>query len=113
MRLTKVNKHVAFPLELDIGAYCYAPKGCRYRLVGIVSHSGGMGGGHYVSYGRPRGRGGAGRATGKKKGGAGGWRYVSDSHVSPVSTDQVLGKQAYLLFYERIEEEDPRISTQG
>ena len=43
-----------------------------------------------------------------KKGGAGAaskWRYVSDSHVSAVSADEVLRKQAYMLFYERVDEE--------
>lgn len=30
------------------------------------------------------------------------WYYVSDSHVSEVSEDQVLKAQAYLLFYERL-----------
>lgn len=30
------------------------------------------------------------------------WYYVSDSHVSEVNEERVLGAQAYLLFYERI-----------
>lgn len=30
------------------------------------------------------------------------WYYISDSLVKPVSEQDVLRKQAYLLFYERI-----------
>lgn len=33
---------------------------------------------------------------------AGQWYHISDSHVSAVSENRVLGSQAYLLFYERL-----------
>ena len=30
------------------------------------------------------------------------WYYISDSSVRPIAEEDVLRKQAYLLFYERI-----------
>jgi ubiquitin carboxyl-terminal hydrolase 16/45 len=57
----KINKHVEFPLILDIAPFCGMKvknlpninpnqKKLLYELYGIVEHSGGMRGGHYVAY---------------------------------------------------------------
>ncbi|KAL3075705.1 hypothetical protein niasHS_012535 [Heterodera schachtii] len=58
--LRKYNGHVQFPLVLNLAPFCASnmnrlrPGQNRhlllYRLCGIVSHSGGMGGGHYIAY---------------------------------------------------------------
>ena len=56
--LQKLNKRVDFPLVLDMSPFCVSDtsvlKDCNnqilYGLRGIVDHSGGMSGGHYVTY---------------------------------------------------------------
>ncbi|XP_053917348.1 ubiquitin carboxyl-terminal hydrolase 45 isoform X2 [Cuculus canorus] len=120
LSLRKVNRHVDFPLILDLAPFCSAlcknvTDGARvlYSLYGIVEHSGSMRGGHYVAYVKVR--------TPSKKllehisttknvlglkeavGASGGqWVYVSDAHVQMVPESRVLNAQAYLLFYERL-----------
>ena len=102
-----------------------------YSLYGIVSHSGGMHGGHYVAYVKVRERHpelnrnflaavqNDQKAAEQKKTDLnenqvqtedlrftpppGEWFYVSDSHFSKVPQNQVLAKEAYILFYERIQ----------
>lgn len=57
----KVNKHVSFPMELDLAAFCSStaiamPNVCLdqrkvlYSLYGVVEHSGRLQGGHYTAY---------------------------------------------------------------
>lgn len=57
----KLPKHVTFPLVLDIAPFCASKvkllhhvkrhqKKVLYSLYGVVEHSGGMFGGHYVAY---------------------------------------------------------------
>uniref|UniRef100_A0A8C3RX23 Ubiquitin carboxyl-terminal hydrolase n=1 Tax=Chelydra serpentina TaxID=8475 RepID=A0A8C3RX23_CHESE len=120
LSLRKVNRHVDFPLILDLAPFCSAScknvtDGARvlYTLYGIVEHSGSMRGGHYAAYVKVR--------TPSKKllehiasnknvqglkeavGASGGqWVYVSDVHIQMVPESRVLNSQAYLLFYERI-----------
>ncbi|XP_054053259.1 ubiquitin carboxyl-terminal hydrolase 45 isoform X3 [Rissa tridactyla] len=120
LSLRKVNRHVDFPLILDLAPFCSAScknvmDGSRvlYSLYGIVEHSGSMRGGHYAAYVKVR--------TPSKKllehisttksvlglkeamGASGGqWVYVSDAHVQMVPESRVLNAQAYLLFYERL-----------
>lgn len=86
--LRKVQRHVAFPVELDLAPYCSnQAKGSRsYTLYGVVEHSGRMTGGHYVAYVR---------------GAGGSWFYASDGRVVPAPQRKVLACQAYLLFYGR------------
>ncbi|XP_065587121.1 ubiquitin carboxyl-terminal hydrolase 45 isoform X1 [Cyrtonyx montezumae] len=120
LSLRKVNRHVDFPLILDLAPFCSAScknvtDGARvlYSLYGIVEHSGSMRGGHYAAYVKVR--------TPSKKllehisttknvlglkeavgAPAGQWVYVSDAHVQVVPESRVLNAQAYLLFYERL-----------
>lgn len=52
----KLNKTVHTPKKLDMGPFCteeakHAPgASTAYELTGIVSHSGSMGGGHYIAF---------------------------------------------------------------
>ena len=56
--LRKINKHVEFPLLLDLAPFCSSS--CQtiqsgqdkvlYSLYGVVEHSGRMSGGHYVAF---------------------------------------------------------------
>nr|CAD7199863.1 unnamed protein product [Timema douglasi] len=94
-----------------------------YSLYGVVEHSGGLHGGHYVAYVKVRapitpddprwsflppnlnGRNNIvqlGQDAELPEPPAGRWFHVSDSRVNEVSEERVLKSPAYLLFYERI-----------
>ncbi|TKS81676.1 Ubiquitin carboxyl-terminal hydrolase 45 [Collichthys lucidus] len=117
MNLRKVNRHVDFPLILDLAPFCSAS--CKnlaagervlYSLYGIVEHSGSMRGGHYTAYVKVRAplrkteqhhR----NLSGAKDAGSssqGQWVYISDTTVQTVPESRVLNSQAYLLFYEEM-----------
>uniref|UniRef100_A0A4W4FLI6 Ubiquitin carboxyl-terminal hydrolase n=1 Tax=Electrophorus electricus TaxID=8005 RepID=A0A4W4FLI6_ELEEL len=115
MNLRKVNRHVDFPLILDLTPFCSASckslgSGDRvlYGLYGIVEHSGSMRGGHYTAYVKvraPQRKSEQSRNhTGKERLFAppGQWVYVSDTSVQTVPESRVLNSQAYLLFYEEL-----------
>ncbi|XP_054478440.1 ubiquitin carboxyl-terminal hydrolase 45 isoform X2 [Anoplopoma fimbria] len=117
MNLRKVNRHVDFPLVLDLAPFCSAS--CKnlaagervlYSLYGIVEHSGSMRGGHYTAYVKVRA---PQRKTeqhhrnlsGAREAGSsfqGQWVYISDTTVQTVPESRVLNSQAYLLFYEEL-----------
>lgn len=117
MNLRKVNRHVDFPLTLDLAPFCSAS--CKnlaagervlYSLYGIVEHSGSMRGGHYTAYVKVRA---PQRRTelhhrnlsGARDAGCssqGQWVYISDTTVQTVPESRVLNSQAYLLFYEEM-----------
>ncbi|KAM3872922.1 ubiquitin carboxyl-terminal hydrolase 45 isoform 2-T2 [Diretmus argenteus] len=117
MNLRKVNRHVDFPLILDLAPFCSAT--CKnlaagervvYSLYGIVEHSGSMRGGHYTAYVKVRSpqrkseqhrR----NLSGAREAGSSShaqWVYVSDTTVQTVPESRVLNSQAYLLFYEEM-----------
>ncbi|XP_051999895.1 ubiquitin carboxyl-terminal hydrolase 45-like [Xyrauchen texanus] len=114
MNLRKVNRHVDFPLTLDLAPFCSAT--CKnlgseervlYSLYGIVEHSGSMRGGHYTAYVKVRSpqreqcrnQSGSREASSAQQGQ---WVYVSDTNVQTVPEFRVLNSQAYLLFYEEL-----------
>uniref|UniRef100_A0A673VJ14 Ubiquitin carboxyl-terminal hydrolase n=1 Tax=Salmo trutta TaxID=8032 RepID=A0A673VJ14_SALTR len=116
MNLRKVNRHVNFPLILDLAPFCSAS--CKnlvagervlYSLYGIVEHSGSMRGGHYTAYVKyvltlyglwhPYCVSGPREASSAAQGQ---WVYVSDTNVQTVPESRVLNSQAYLLFYEEM-----------
>uniref|UniRef100_A0A8C7C6Z4 ubiquitinyl hydrolase 1 n=1 Tax=Oncorhynchus kisutch TaxID=8019 RepID=A0A8C7C6Z4_ONCKI len=111
MNLRKVNRHVNFPLILDLAPFCSAS--CKYLcfLYGIVEHSGSMRGGHYTAYVKvrwpqrrteqPNRRNMAGPREASSAT-QGQWVYVSDTNVHAVPESRVLNSQAYLLFYEEM-----------
>uniref|UniRef100_A0A2K6V568 Ubiquitin carboxyl-terminal hydrolase n=1 Tax=Saimiri boliviensis boliviensis TaxID=39432 RepID=A0A2K6V568_SAIBB len=120
LSLRKVNRHVDFPLTLDLAPFCSAT--CKnasmgdkvlYGLYGIVEHSGSMRGGHYTAYVRVRtpSRKLLEHITKKKNvpglkeadsESAGQWVHISDTYVQVVPESRALSAQAYLLFYERV-----------
>ncbi|KAJ3414148.1 mannosyltransferase [Chytridiales sp. JEL 0842] len=63
----------------------------KYRLIGVVVHSGSLFGGHYVAY-----------VNVARYGQPESWIYASDSHVRMSSWEEVSKIQAYILFYERL-----------
>ncbi|KAJ7985085.1 hypothetical protein DPEC_G00348420 [Dallia pectoralis] len=118
MNVRKVNRHVDFPLILDLAPFCSAS--CKnlasgervlYSLYGIVEHSGSMRCGHYTAYvkvrlpqrrieqSQRRNLAGPREASSAAQGQ---WVYVSDTNVQTVPETRVLNSQAYLLFYEEL-----------
>ncbi|KAM8904316.1 ubiquitin carboxyl-terminal hydrolase 16 isoform 1-T2 [Spinachia spinachia] len=113
--ICKVNRHVSFPLILDLSPFCVVK--CKnltegdtqvlYSLYGIVEHSGTMRSGHYTAYVKARSEchkpsSNGFIAEGREDPPRGSWFHISDTSVQPVSERKVQGCQAYLLFYERI-----------
>ncbi|XP_077237400.1 ubiquitin-specific protease 27 [Tasmannia lanceolata] len=74
-----------------------------YRLVSVVEHYGRPGSGHYAVYRRVKAYSDAEDNVGQFKTAKSHWFYISDNEVSSVSEETVLGAEASLLFYERIE----------
>ncbi|XP_017349694.1 ubiquitin carboxyl-terminal hydrolase 15 isoform X1 [Ictalurus punctatus] len=86
----KLDSLVDFPLrDLDMSEFLINPNAgpCRYNLIAVSNHYGGMGGGHYTAYAKNK--------DDDK------WYNFDDSIVSPVSEDQIVSKAAYVLFYQR------------
>ncbi|KAM7399022.1 hypothetical protein PAMP_018316 [Pampus punctatissimus] len=110
--ISKVNRHVHFPVILDLAPFCALK--CKnmtegdtqvlYSLYGIVEHSGTMRSGHYTAYVkvRPHCPKSPSNGLAAEELPTGSWFHISDTSVQPVSESKVQGCQAYLLFYERI-----------
>uniref|UniRef100_A0A8C9ZX92 Ubiquitin carboxyl-terminal hydrolase n=1 Tax=Sander lucioperca TaxID=283035 RepID=A0A8C9ZX92_SANLU len=110
--ICKVNRHVQFPLILDLAPFCAVK--CDnltegdfqilYSLYGIVEHSGTMRSGHYTAYvkARPECPKPSSNGLAAEEPPRGSWFHISDTSVQPVSESKVQSCQAYLLFYERI-----------
>jgi len=85
---SKLNNTVQFPFEgLDISEFVINPneKDKKYKLVGVSTHSGGLGGGHYTAYGL--------NETENN------WYYFNDSSVSKVNDLENIMSNAYVLCY--------------
>ncbi|XP_056132068.1 ubiquitin carboxyl-terminal hydrolase 15-like isoform X2 [Lampris incognitus] len=86
----KLDSLVDFPLrDLDMSEFLINPNAgpCRYNLIAVSNHYGGMGGGHYTAYAKNK--------DDDK------WYNFDDSSVSPASEDQIVSKAGYVLFYQR------------
>uniref|UniRef100_A0A8C9TH35 Ubiquitin carboxyl-terminal hydrolase n=1 Tax=Scleropages formosus TaxID=113540 RepID=A0A8C9TH35_SCLFO len=86
----KLDSLVDFPLsDLDMSEFLINPNAglCRYDLIAVSNHYGGMGGGHYTAFGKNK--------DDHK------WYYFDDSSVSPANEEQIVSKAAYVLFYQR------------
>mmetsp|Transcript_23415 Transcript_23415/g.37690 ORF Transcript_23415/g.37690 Transcript_23415/m.37690 type:complete len:720 (+) Transcript_23415:141-2300(+) len=90
---SKVGRHVIFPLkDLDMKPYLHeslqgSSLETKYDLFGVVRHSGGLSGGHYVAYARSH-------VTGH-------WYSFDDRHATQVTSEHVQNQQAYILMYVR------------
>jgi ubiquitin C-terminal hydrolase len=86
--LVRLSKHVAFPLQLEIGDHMSNLNQSRpppYELVAVLVHQGqSCDSGHYVAY--------------VKNGGQ--WYCCNDHQISSVDVGKVLSQQAYILMYE-------------
>eukprot|EP00029_Vermamoeba_vermiformis_P006913 TRINITY_DN2841_c0_g1_i1.p1 TRINITY_DN2841_c0_g1~~TRINITY_DN2841_c0_g1_i1.p1 ORF type:complete len:996 (-),score=268.10 TRINITY_DN2841_c0_g1_i1:6-2993(-) len=100
----KISTFVEFPAILDLTPYLSETcdeqeKKYKYKLYGIVSHSGGLNSGHYVAYVRNR------RVNETLEDAINaGWHYFSDTQFHELRFEEVLRKEAYMLFYERFED---------
>ncbi|XP_039616787.1 ubiquitin carboxyl-terminal hydrolase 15-like isoform X5 [Polypterus senegalus] len=86
----KLDTLVDFPIsDLDISEFLINPNAgpCRYDLIAVSNHYGGMGGGHYTAFAKNK-------DNGK-------WYYFDDNSVSSASEEQIVSKAAYVLFYQR------------
>ncbi|KAM0887468.1 hypothetical protein ACQ4PT_029014 [Festuca glaucescens] len=105
-RFRKLKGHVCFKETLDIRPFM-DPRSkendsTTYKLVAVVEHMGTMTGGHYVAYVRSGKIGGRQQQSRASKS----WFYASDSQVRETSLQEVLNCEAYILFYERLVEQD-------
>ncbi len=66
---------------------------CSYRLMAVVVHLGDVFSGHFVTYRRAPCENGQ-RFPDR-------WLYTSDTLVKPATGTEVLGSNAYMLFYEK------------
>ncbi|XP_022738451.1 ubiquitin carboxyl-terminal hydrolase 20-like isoform X2 [Durio zibethinus] len=87
----KIDKHVVFPLELDLQPYTIvnqtSKEELKYQLYAVVKHSGFRPtSGHYVCYIRSS---------------PDMWHKLNDSRVTGVDEEAVLSQEAYILFYAR------------
>ncbi|KAF8032565.1 hypothetical protein BT93_D1466 [Corymbia citriodora subsp. variegata] len=85
----KLDKHVDFPLELDLQSYTGGSQDhnveLKYQLYAVVVHIGiSPTSGHYFSFVRSS---------------PGTWHRFDDAEVQKVQEDLVLAQDAYLLFY--------------
>ncbi|VAI86408.1 unnamed protein product [Triticum turgidum subsp. durum] len=99
--LSKVRGHVSFKEILHAGPFMdpsSEDKGnSSYRLVGVIEHRGhALSIGHYVAYVR------AGRK--EQSSGSSSWVCASDRDIKEVPLQEVLGCEAYMLFYERMDD---------
>ena len=88
---TKSSVNVTYPEVLDLSRHMINinlgdSSNGLYRLLGVVNHSGGLGGGHYTSYIRKNEQ----------------WYYISDSYYKVSSLKSALNADAYLVFYEKV-----------
>ncbi|XP_047419402.1 ubiquitin carboxyl-terminal hydrolase 4 isoform X2 [Sciurus carolinensis] len=90
----KLDTIVEFPVRAlnmsefvcDLSARPYV-----YDLIAVSNHYGAMGVGHYTAYAKNK--------LNRK------WYYFDDSNVSLASEDQIVTKAAYVLFYQRRDDE--------
>ncbi|KAL5862521.1 hypothetical protein ACOSQ3_000035 [Xanthoceras sorbifolium] len=87
--IVKIDKHVEFPLELDLQPYTSHGENsdveAKYQLYAIVEHTGvSPTYGHYFCYIRSS---------------PGTWHRLNDSRVTGVQEEFVLSQDAYILFY--------------
>lgn len=73
---SKITRNISFEQNFHL-------ENRSYELRAVCNHSGGVGGGHYIAYGKTDA----------------GWFEYNDSHVSKISESQLVSSNAYLLFY--------------
>ncbi|XP_064415015.1 ubiquitin carboxyl-terminal hydrolase 11 [Latimeria chalumnae] len=90
----KLDTVVQFPIrDLDFSDFIIKPKTedssrpCKYDLIAVSNHYGGLRDGHYTSFARNKDN--------------GQWYYFDDNSVSYATEERVVSSAAYVLFYQR------------
>ena len=116
--LIKDRRHINYPLELDLDKFTVSGSGNKYKLFGVVDHSGTLHRGHYTAYVRKRDTSLdesfkdpsipleelinlLGSVNAEKSGDLDKWYFCNDERISETTLKRVLNADAYLLFYER------------
>lgn len=89
----KIDTFVQFPLDLDLAPFVVGPSSAsaQYRLYAVVNHSGSLSFGHYTAYCK------VGQDPDRTR-----WYHFNDATVSAASESDIVSREAYLLFYERV-----------
>jgi ubiquitin C-terminal hydrolase len=102
----KDDTKVTFQTTLELGSFIHPSSHChaipqekknRYQLYAVIEHEGSMNAGHYTAYVRLLQVDKEGRST------RGDWYHISDSYVTKVTLNELLGCEPYILFYELME----------
>lgn len=93
------TRHIPYPEYLDLSQIQEInQKGVKvdikYKLTGVIEHFGTARGGHYVSYRK--------LFPSSDK-----WVFCNDSEVKIVEKATVMQRNAYMLIYERLDEDEP------
>ncbi|CAF0873139.1 unnamed protein product [Adineta steineri] len=84
---SKINTMVSYPFKLELTA-CSSNKKPSYNLIAVCLHQGSLSGGHYYTYAKHH-------LTNK-------WYRFDDTSVTLMQNeDQVISRNAYILFYVR------------
>lgn len=101
----KNDYHIAFGETLDLRPFVMKRRGepdpgpLLYKLTGVIEHTGSLEDGHYITFVRERvPQEGDGDDVGADASSA--WYRINDSEYSRTTLGNVLGRQAYMLFYQ-------------
>jgi ubiquitin C-terminal hydrolase len=100
----KDERLVDFPDEIDLDEYIVGPKEgkcTKYRLIGVDEHMGSMNGGHYTAK----------CVVSPEDSNKGEWYSFNDSSCSETNAAATHTAYAYVLFYQRIDDMCPVISS--
>ena len=98
-----MNTLVDFPLEnLDLSSFLPkgATKNTKFNLIGVNNHLGGLNSGHYTAHVK--------KTKGDNK-----WYNMNDSSCSVIEEPEkkIVSSDAYMLFYETVDEQDYKWPT--
>jgi len=80
---------VQCPFKLDMSEFVTdVEESLEYKLYATIQHHGDLGAGHYFAHILPKG--------------AKSWKRVDDDMIATLTTDKVVTKETYILFYERL-----------
>ena len=105
---SKNTRPVDFPVDglLDLGPFSTTKDDkSKYRLFGVVVHSGGLSSGHYVAYCRDERDQASPTISPEKASDCADWYLFDDERVRKVSSSRVGGSEAYLLFFSKLRPE--------
>lgn len=101
--MRKLDTTVNYPSEIDISQYLAGPQHNEkmiYRLYAVSEHSGSLNGGHYTAHAKVS------KKDMSEEGGK--WYSFNDSYVSKSSKSAAHNSGAYVLFYERVSNNEPK-----